>query len=113
MVGSPIAGGRAFLSNQNSRDLGAAYHVTTIAQAAGCFGVVCSPQELEIIAPLGIPAIVPESIAASAGLPPCDPQRLATLQGMVAQTWDKLVANPQRDAFIASVTALDTATEPA
>ena len=59
------------------------------------------------------PAIVPESIAASAGLPPCDPQRLATLQGMVAQTWDKLVANPQRDAFIASVTALDTATEPA
>ncbi|MBO9663466.1 beta-N-acetylhexosaminidase [Dokdonella sp.] len=59
------------------------------------------------------PAIVPESIAASAGLPPCDPQRLATLQGMVAQTWDKLVANPQRDEFIASVTALDTATEPA
>lgn len=59
------------------------------------------------------PAIVAESIAASVSVPPCDPSKLATLQGMVAQTWDKLVANPQRDQFIASVTALDTKTEQA
>jgi beta-N-acetylhexosaminidase len=53
------------------------------------------------------PAIVDEAIAASTHAPPCDAELLATLQGAVAQTWDALVANPQRDAFIARLGALD------
>ncbi len=57
------------------------------------------------------PAIVDEAIAASAAIPACAPERLAALQGMVAQTWDAMLDNPQRAAFIANVTALDTSTE--
>lgn len=55
------------------------------------------------------PAIVPEAIAASAHTTPCDPERIARLQGAIAQTWDALTDNPQRDRFIARVTALDDA----
>lgn len=55
------------------------------------------------------PAIVEESIAASMHATPCDPALLAKLQGEVAQTWDALVANPQRDDFIARLVALDAA----
>ena len=55
------------------------------------------------------PSIVPESLAASAGYPACDPDRVATLFGAVASTWEQLVDNPQRDEFIANVTALDAA----
>jgi len=55
------------------------------------------------------PAIVDESIAASAHAPPCDAGRVAALQGAVAQTWDALVSNPQRDAFIARLAELDGA----
>lgn len=55
------------------------------------------------------PAIVPEALDASRGYAACDPRRLARLSGQVAQTWDKLVDNPQRDAWIATVTALDGA----
>lgn len=55
------------------------------------------------------PSIVPESLAASAGYAACNPDRVAALFGAVAPTWDQLVDNPQRDAFIANVTALDIA----
>ena len=55
------------------------------------------------------PAIVDESIAASAHAPPCDAGRVAALQGAVAQTWDALVSNPQRDVFIARLAELDGA----
>jgi beta-N-acetylhexosaminidase len=55
------------------------------------------------------PAIVDESIAASAHAPPCDAARVAALQGAVAQTWGALVSNPQRDAFIARLAELDGA----
>lgn len=55
------------------------------------------------------PAIVDEAIAASAGATPCDPEILARLQGEVAQTWDALSANPQRDEFIARLYALEPA----
>jgi beta-N-acetylhexosaminidase len=48
-----------------------------------------------------------EAIAASAGAAPCDPELLTMLQGSVAQTWDALIANPQRDEFIARLCALD------
>ena len=52
--------------------------------------------------------IVGEAIAASAHAPPCEPRQLALLQGAVGQTWDALTTNPQREEFIARVTALDT-----
>ncbi|MEP7044812.1 MAG: beta-N-acetylhexosaminidase [Dokdonella sp.] len=54
------------------------------------------------------PSIVAEAIAASVHAPPCEPAQLVSLQGAVAQTWDALTTNPQRDEFIARVTALDT-----
>lgn len=53
------------------------------------------------------PAIVDESLAASAKHAPCDPARVARLQGAVASTWKSLEDNPQRHAFIERVTALD------
>jgi beta-N-acetylhexosaminidase len=55
------------------------------------------------------PAIVDESIAASVNAVPCDPAILANLQGEIAQTWDALIDNPQRDEFIARLLALDHA----
>ena len=54
------------------------------------------------------PAIVDEAIAASAHATPCAPELLATLQGAVAQTWDALARNPQRDEFAARLATLDT-----
>ena len=53
------------------------------------------------------PAIVDEALAASAKHTPCDPARVALLQGAVASTWKSLEDNPQRRAFIERVTALD------
>ncbi|HUD43255.1 MAG TPA: beta-N-acetylhexosaminidase [Dokdonella sp.] len=53
------------------------------------------------------PSIVPESLAAVEGLGACPADRLATLCGAAPQAWDALVDNPQRDTFIARVTALD------
>ncbi len=55
------------------------------------------------------PSIVDEAIAASADATPCDAQILARLQGEVAQTWDALIANPQRDKIIARLGALEGA----
>lgn len=57
------------------------------------------------------PNLVPDSLAAVRGREPAAPGRLATLRGLVAPTWQALVDNPQRDRFIAHVTALDSATE--
>ncbi len=54
------------------------------------------------------PAIVDEAIAASAHATPCAPELLAMLQGEVAQTWDALARNPQRDEFAARLAALDS-----
>ncbi|PZQ16326.1 MAG: beta-N-acetylhexosaminidase [Rhodanobacter denitrificans] len=53
------------------------------------------------------PSIVPESLAAAEGLGACPADRLAALCGAAPQAWDALVDNPQRDTFIARVTALD------
>ena len=52
-------------------------------------------------------SIVDEAIAASAQATPCDPEQLARLQGEVAQTWESLAGNPQRDEFIARVSRLE------
>lgn len=53
------------------------------------------------------PSIVPESLAAAEGLGACPADRMASLCGAAPQAWDALVDNPQRDTFIARVTALD------
>ncbi|MGH8172799.1 MAG: beta-N-acetylhexosaminidase [Rhodanobacteraceae bacterium] len=52
-------------------------------------------------------SIVAEAIAASRHAEPCSADKLAALQGAVAQTWQALTDNPQRDRFVARVTALD------
>jgi beta-N-acetylhexosaminidase len=57
------------------------------------------------------PDLVPEALAAVRGRAPIAPERLAALRGLVAPTWQALADNPQRDAFIARVTALDAASE--
>ena len=56
-------------------------------------------------------SIVPEALAASRHAEPCPGHKVAALQGAVAQTWQSLVDNPQRDSFVARVTALDATTE--
>ena len=53
------------------------------------------------------PDIVAEAIASHADTPPCDPAKVATLRGGVAQAWDKLIDNPQRDRFLSRITALN------
>jgi beta-N-acetylhexosaminidase len=58
------------------------------------------------------PAQAAEALAAVAGRAPCPAQRTAALAGLVPQTWDRLAANPQRDRFIAALSALnDESTE--
>ncbi len=53
------------------------------------------------------PDVVDEAIAAVAGRTPLAPARLAALRGTIGSTWESLVSNPQRDHFIARITALD------
>ncbi|WP_199097903.1 beta-N-acetylhexosaminidase [Dyella sp. ASV21] len=52
------------------------------------------------------PEVVAEAIAAVQGRAASAPERLAPLQGAVASTWDGLNDNPQRERFIARITAL-------
>lgn len=53
------------------------------------------------------PDVVDEAIAAIAGRNTVAPQRLANLRGALGASWDSLTDNPQRDRFIARITALD------
>jgi len=53
------------------------------------------------------PDVVDEAIAAAADRHPVAPQRLAALRGALGASWDSLTDNPQRDRFIARITALD------
>ncbi len=63
---------------------------------AGCdFVLVCQPAQAA------------EALAAVAHRPPAPAPRVAALQGLVAQAWERLVDNPQRDRFIAAVDALN------
>jgi len=55
------------------------------------------------------PEIVPEALATTRDIAPCDLQRVASLCGKVAADWQSLIDNPQRDRFAARVTALETA----
>ena len=52
------------------------------------------------------PDVVEEAIAAVQDRAAADPERLAALRGALASTWDGLTDNPQRDRFIARITAL-------
>ncbi|HET6553958.1 MAG TPA: beta-N-acetylhexosaminidase [Dyella sp.] len=52
------------------------------------------------------PDVVDEAIAAVHGRAAAAPERLASLRGAVASTWEGLLDNPQRDRFIARITAL-------
>ena len=54
------------------------------------------------------PEIVAASLAAVQGREPCAAEVVASLRGKVSATWDALADNPQRAAFAARVTALDT-----
>ena len=55
------------------------------------------------------PEVVDEAIAAVAGRTPGHPERLLPLRGAIGASWDSLTDNPQRDRFVARVTALDAA----
>ena len=62
---------------------------------AGCdFVLVCAP------------ALVEDSLKAVAGRTPAPMSMVESLLGRVSPTWDELVDNPQRDAFIARLAAL-------
>lgn len=53
------------------------------------------------------PEAVPEAIAAVQGRRPSPVERIAPLRGAIGSTWEGLVDNPQRERFIARVTALE------
>ncbi|MFK2875656.1 beta-N-acetylhexosaminidase [Rhodanobacter hydrolyticus] len=53
------------------------------------------------------PDVVDEAIAAVARRVPAHPERLAALRGAIGASWDSLTDNPQRDRFVARITALD------
>lgn len=55
------------------------------------------------------PEVVDEAIAAVAGRVPAHPERLFALRGAIGASWDSLTDNPQRDRFVARITALDAA----
>lgn len=59
------------------------------------------------------PDVVDEAIAAVAGRAPGPTHRLAALRGAIGASWDSLTDNPQRDRFIARITALDAEGTPA
>ncbi|BFI96004.1 MAG: beta-N-acetylhexosaminidase [Rhodanobacter sp.] len=52
------------------------------------------------------PDVVDAAIAAVADRAPAHPERLAALQGAIGASWDSLTDNPQRDRFVARITAL-------
>jgi beta-N-acetylhexosaminidase len=53
------------------------------------------------------PEVVEEAIAAVPAPSAASMQRVATLRGAIGATWAGLLDNPQRDRFVARVTALD------
>ncbi len=53
------------------------------------------------------PDVVDEAIAALHGRAAAAPERLAALRGALGATWEGLTDNPQRDRFIARITALN------
>jgi beta-N-acetylhexosaminidase len=54
------------------------------------------------------PDVVEEAIAAMPTPSDASMQRVATLRGAVGSTWTSLLDNPQRDQFVARITALNS-----
>ena len=82
--------------------------------AAGVAGTVGDRVEAHLAAGCDLvlacfPEIVPEAIAAVSGLPPAAGERLGVLRGAIGASWAGLLDNPQRDRFVARITALDGA----
>lgn len=59
------------------------------------------------------PEVVEEAIAALAAPPDVAMEGLVPLRGAIGATWAGLIDNPQRDRFVARITALDAAGESA
>jgi len=59
------------------------------------------------------PEVVDEAIAAIQGDSTAMPPQLAALRGVLGASWASLIDNPQRDRFVARVTALNTHQESA
>jgi beta-N-acetylhexosaminidase len=59
------------------------------------------------------PDVVDEAVAAIQGQPMSLPRQLAALRGALGASWAGLVDNPQRERFVARVTALNTPQESA
>lgn len=53
------------------------------------------------------PDVVEEALAAVAGRKPTHPERLMPLRGALGASWASLINNPQRERFVARITALD------
>ncbi|MFC5526257.1 beta-N-acetylhexosaminidase [Rhodanobacter ginsengisoli] len=53
------------------------------------------------------PEVVDEAIAALQGRDTTPPVQLAALRGAIGASWDGLLDNPQRDRFVARITALN------
>ncbi|HET6587168.1 MAG TPA: beta-N-acetylhexosaminidase [Oleiagrimonas sp.] len=65
-------------------------------QEAGCDLVLaCQPEAVE------------PALAATRDMSPCDPERVGSLRGTVANTWESLEDNPQRNQFIAHIQSLN------
>ncbi|KMQ85787.1 beta-hexosaminidase [Lasius niger] len=84
--------------------------------AAGTVGGIAARVEAHLAAGCDLvlacfPEVVEEAIAAVAGRRPADPARIAALRGAIGASWDELTDNPQRQRFIARVTALATPSE--
>jgi beta-N-acetylhexosaminidase len=55
--------------------------------------------------------VVEEAIAAVRDRPLATAERIASLRGSIGSTWEGLVDNPQRDRFVARITALNPGTD--
>jgi beta-N-acetylhexosaminidase len=80
--------------------------------AAGVAGSVAGRVQAHLAAGCDLvlacfPEVVEEAIAAVPAPPPAARERLSPLRGAIGASWDGLLDNPQRDRFVARITALD------
>jgi beta-N-acetylhexosaminidase len=80
--------------------------------AAGVAGSVAGRVQAHLAAGCNLvlacfPEVVEEAIAAVPAPPPAARERLSPLRGAIGASWDGLLDNPQRDRFVARITALD------
>lgn len=80
--------------------------------AAGVAGSVAGRVQAHLAAGCDLvlacfPNVVDEAIAAMPAVSSAATERLSTLRGALGASWDGLLDNPQRDRFVARITALD------